>query len=188
MNRNISRISTAIVVILLLTVFVIGVSGKSDAALAINQASASGEQFGGGEISARSDSPMWMAAPQPWTKEMMLAAEPYPMEINEGEPALSVELAEPLGKPGLIPSTAPEGTETFSMVEEDFDILSGAALLGYTYPPPYTRYRNFDSYDVFPYSTVGVIFFTQNGHNYRCSAASIGEDAIWCLDRLQRLD
>jgi hypothetical protein len=65
------------------------------------------------------------------------------------------------------------------LVEEDFELMSAASLLGYSYPPPYTRYKNFDSYQVFPYSTIGVLFFTQDDFDYRCSAASIGKDAVW---------
>ncbi len=57
--------------------------------------------------------------------------------------------------------------------------MSAASLLGYSYPPPYTRYKNFDSYQVFPYSTIGVLFFSQDDVDYRCSAASIGKDAVW---------
>lgn len=59
------------------------------------------------------------------------------------------------------------------------DIVSGTAPLSYTYPAPYTQYQNFDSYQVFPYSTIGVLFFSQYGGDYRCSAATIGNFAIW---------
>jgi hypothetical protein len=53
------------------------------------------------------------------------------------------------------------------------------APLGYSYPPPFTRYEAIPAYHLYPLRTVGVLFFTQNGIDYRCSASSIGNHAIW---------
>jgi V8-like Glu-specific endopeptidase len=120
-----------------------------------------------------------MIASQPWTKERMEAAIPYPLEAIDGEPAMSIELIESDELPGLIPSNPPEGVNLTITIEDDPEILSGTVPLGYIYPAPYTQYQNFDSYQVFPYSTVGVLFFSQDEVDFRCSAASIGNFAIW---------
>jgi V8-like Glu-specific endopeptidase len=34
-------------------------------------------------------------------------------------------------------------------------------------------------YKVYPHRTVGVLFFSQGGYDYRCSASSIGNYAVW---------
>jgi V8-like Glu-specific endopeptidase len=63
--------------------------------------------------------------------------------------------------------------------EGDQAVFSFASPLGYTYPPPFTRYGNFMRYTRYPYTTIGVLFFKQYGVSYRCSASSIGNYAIW---------
>jgi len=64
-------------------------------------------------------------------------------------------------------------------VQQDVNSLVQTTTSGYDYPAPFVRYQNFDSYQVYPYSTVGVLFFKQYGVDYRCSAVSIGNSAIW---------
>ncbi len=59
--------------------------------------------------------------------------------------------------------------------EGDLQATSG----GYNYPPPGTRYEVFDEYTAWPYRTVGKLFFRRGGRNYVCSAASVGNNAIW---------
>ena len=181
MNRNRTRLPTVIIIILLVALFSVGAidSQVVTSSAAQPPQTAAGDQNGGGEVSAKTNSIEWLAATEPWTKERMLAAQPYPRVTTEGELTLSTELTEPVGKPGLKPSSPPEGYEIESRTEEFIEISSTANLLGYSYPPPYTRYKNFDSYQVFPYSTIGVLFFSQYDVDYRCSAASIGKDAVW---------
>jgi V8-like Glu-specific endopeptidase len=182
MIQNRIRLSTVIIIILLLAFFSVGAIDSQVTASTetqFQQPAAASEQDGGGEVSAKSNSIGWLAATEPWTKERMLAALPYPLENIEGELTLSAELTEMVGNPGLRPSNPPEASEVPLLVEEDFEIMSSASLLGYSYPPPYTRYKNFDSYQVFPYSTIGVLFFSQDDVDYWCSAASIGNDAVW---------
>jgi len=110
---------------------------------------------------------------------MMDAAQPYPLEIDPQEPAVSLELGKPSGAPVIIPGSPPEVRQLPTAFSEETLAFSEATVSGYNYPPPFARYQNFDSYLVYPYSTVGVLFFKQAGIPYRCSAASIGNNGIW---------
>ncbi len=141
-------------------------------------------QESGQIISSESD-PTYKAVQRVWTLERMRNAKPYPLRKLEGSPAAakSVAPAQSTGKPGLIPGGAP-GQEY--NLQEVLDSIKTFPL-GYPYPPPYTRYENFngaesppyEGYKSFPYRTVGVLFFTQNAVDYRASASSIGNYAIW---------
>ena len=164
---------------LLLTIFVLGVSGESGIASPIKRAAASSEQLGGSEISVHFVSTSGTSESQPWTEEEMLAAKPYPLERMPGEPAVSLEFAMPDGIPVVFPGSPPKGTNQVLAINPDSLTHSQATPLGFTDHPPYIRYENFDSYTEYPYSTVGVLFFYQYGVGYRCSAASIGNNAIW---------
>jgi hypothetical protein len=140
---------------------------------------------GNGLVSSRSD-PTWEPlATREWTSERMQNAKPYPLPAIEARPqAESVgPVEEAVGVPGLIPG-GPAETEyslpdVLASIETFPADTSSAVPLGYPYPPPFTRYENFDKYTKYPYRTVGVLFFTQNGIDYRCSASSIGNYAIW---------
>jgi V8-like Glu-specific endopeptidase len=116
---------------------------------------------------------------QPWTTERMLAAKPYPLETTASTQDFTLQLSQAVGEPGFIPGSPPAGMQTtLSMQQENAPTVQTAAS-GYSYPAPFVQYQNFDSYQVYPYSTVGVLFFRQYGVDYRCSAASIGNRAIW---------
>lgn len=132
-----------------------------------------------GVISARESAVERTADQQPWTQARMLAAQPYPLPRNK---VILIALSEPpvpSADPVLIPSIPPDISSPAFQAENGFDILAADSLPSYDYPAPFTRYENFDDYTVFPYSTVGVLFFSQNGTDYRCSAASIGSNALW---------
>ena len=181
MKRNRTRLPTVIIIILLVALFSVGAidSQVVTSSAAQPPQTAAGEQNGGGEVSAKTSTTEWLASTRPWSKERMLAAQPYPLINTEGNLTSIIELTEPVGKPALKPSSPPEGYEIESRTEEFIEISSNASLLGYSYPPPYTRFKNFDSYQIFPYSTIGVLFFSQYDVDFRCSAASIGKDAVW---------
>ncbi len=122
------------------------------------------------------------AAAELWTVADFLDARPYPLpEVNakalsemEG---VAAEMGPPvpvLGKGGLEVGGAPtEGSPTAEAP------LASAG--GYDYPPPFTRYNveAIGPYTVYPYVTVGKVFFKQNGGSWVASAASIGNYAIW---------
>ena len=118
-----------------------------------------------------------------WTPERMEAALPYPMP----SPSATGELGdcrpgEPTGPPSVIPGHD-ESVEWAPSEPQIFSSADGDQVDGYAYPPPYTRHEVFPAttaiYKKYPYKTVGVLFFSQNGGDYRCSASSIGNYAIW---------
>ncbi len=179
MKRNLIRILSVTVGILLLTVIVLGLSGRSWAASQVGRAIGSTSESRGGNISNRAIETLSGPSAHSWTKERMLAAQPYPLEILPNEPAVRLELAKPDGAPVIIPGSPPEVGLRTSTISEEMLPFSQATVTGYNYPPPFARYQNFDSYQVYPYSTVGVLFFKQAGVLYYCSAASIGNNGIW---------
>ncbi len=185
MKRTISRFPSLNFGLLLLTLVFIAAAAVPDAAVATaapidDQEVVVSSQYGvTGVISARGSAVEWTAVQQPWTKSRMLAAQPYPLPSNDVVPTSLSEPPVPSGDPVFIPSIPPDNTSPAFQAENGFDFSAGDSLLGYDYPAPFTRYENFDDYTVFPYSTVGVLFFSQNGKDYRCSAASIGSNALW---------
>jgi V8-like Glu-specific endopeptidase len=169
-----------IVLLVLVTTAVVPIAGLAHTAQDNNQeASHSTPADTSGVISARESSIEWTSSQEPWTPARMEAAEPYPIPSNEFSNLTTVNPPQPSRDPTYIPSEAPEKFSPASQGEEIPGIFSAESLLGYNYPAPYTRFENFDNYTVFPYSTTGVLFFTQNGKDFRCSAASIGNNALW---------
>jgi V8-like Glu-specific endopeptidase len=180
MNRYSIRGLTGIIGIFLLLVTLLAVSGERGTASAIDSAATDGEQYQSEEIPVHFNLTEDPENNQPWTDERMAAAQPYPLVRVPGSPGVYPEFTQPDGEPGMIPSSPPSGTESVLGDVGDAALLSPEALIGYNIsPPPYIRYKNFDSYLEFPYSTVGVIFFRQGDNDYRCSAVSIGNNAIW---------
>ena len=179
MRRNLKRSSILIVVMLLLIVFILGMGGETGIASPINRAAASSEKVGGSEISVHFETTSGSTESQPWTEDELLAAQPYPMERMPGEPTVSLEFDMPVGDPVMIPGSPPEGSNLDISTNNDAQNNSQTTHLGVIEPPPYIRYENFDSYLEYPYSTVGILFFEQGGSIYQCSAASIGNNAIW---------
>lgn len=179
MNSVPIRKIIGIVGVFLLIITLLAVSGERGSALAVDTGTAVEAQIPTDELPVHFTLSDDSQQDQPWTDERRAAAQPYPLVRVPGEPGITLEGVQPEGEPGVFPSSPPAGANI------DFDGNGGAAILspqeltGYNYPPPYIRYKNFDSYLQFPYSTVGVLFFTQNGNNYRCSAASIGDNSIW---------
>jgi V8-like Glu-specific endopeptidase len=123
-----------------------------------------------------------LSAARAWTKAEMLAAKPYPLVTRQTEALPSVNaLAGPDGPAGSIAGGKPgsAGTESLEATTDSFT-QSGVDLLGYSYPPPYTRQdlRNITSpYTKWPFITIGKLFFNQNGGSYVCSASSIASSS-----------
>ncbi len=185
MNRTPSVFPLLAIGLLLFTLIYIATTSFpggliASAASGDSQEIANPSQNGGtGVISARDSNVEWNANQQPWTTSRMLAAQPYPLPKIDGVPSTVRDQSQPTGEPAFIPSTPPENSSQATQNEEDIASLSSDSIQGYNYPAPFTRYENFDDYSVFPYSTVGVLFFTQNSTDYRCSAAAIGNNALW---------
>ncbi len=112
-----------------------------------------------------------LATEQIWTVDEFMEAEPCDV-IELDEDKLTEKLGVSQGKEGLSEGGEPE---LESEGEPDPQATSG----GYNYPPPFTRYEVFCDYRIWPYRTVGKLFFRRGGKSYVCSAASIGNNAIW---------
>ena len=179
MKRNRSRFPGLLVVILLLAAVIFIFSGEPGVASKNEPATASGRESGGGNVSQASINLLSSADSQPWTQERMLAAQPYPLEPISGELDFSLQLSQPQGEPAFLSGSPPAAAQQKITVQQEPQSVTQAAASGYNYPAPFARYQNFDSYQVYPYSTVGVLFFKQYGVDYRCSAAAVGNNAIW---------
>ena len=121
--------------------------------------------------------PQEMAMAQLWMKEDFEKAIPYPFEVSRDDlkkaissllPNYEDRLTE--DQVGAIPGTFPE---------QQAVTAPGATTGGYNYPGPYTRHEVLCPYTIYPYITVGKLFFKQYGTSYVASAASIGNYAIW---------
>ena len=118
-----------------------------------------------------------------WTREEMLSAKSADtLEVDEATFKSMAEdaMKDIMGAPGMDAPGAPDATalkDVLSSTSEAAPTFSG--LLGYSYPGPFTRYEVSASYTSYPYVTVGKVFFKLNGGNWVCSAASIGNYAVW---------
>jgi V8-like Glu-specific endopeptidase len=123
-----------------------------------------------------------LSATRAWTKAEMLAAKPYPLITRQTDALPGVDaLVGPDGPAGSVAAGRPTNTAAKSL-EAVSDLLaeSGVDLLGYSYPPPFTRQdlRNITTpYTKWPFITIGKLFFNQNGGSYVCSAASIASSS-----------
>lgn len=178
MKFRISYLHFALV--LCIFIFLVGI-GVPDTAQAIGKTlnhyqTALSAKTTSGLISARESSVEWTAAPAAWSQARMEAARPYPLPEVDSQPAPRNSFSQSGGEPTFIPGVPPASVET---AEGTAPSQSTQAISGYDYPAPFTRYENFDSYTTYPYRTIGVLFFTQRGLDYRCSAAVVGKDALW---------
>lgn len=112
-----------------------------------------------------------------WTMDEMLEAEPCDIiEISDEElESAARETLDQEGDSRLIAGGLPDDAEEPGpTAEEDLETLAG-----YGYPAPYSRWENFVDYTKFPFRTVGKLFFKRGSRNFVCSAASIGNCAIF---------
>lgn len=109
---------------------------------------------------------------QLWTTDQLLEAEPCDIiEVDEEE--LNEQLENMANGKGMTAGGEPDVEEN----DEQEDTLATSG--GYNYPGPFTRFEVFDDYRVYPYRAIGKLFFRRGGRSYVCSAASIGNNAIW---------
>lgn len=110
-------------------------------------------------------------AEQIWTVQAMEEAQPCDIiEIDEAE--LERQLAETAeGGERIVAGGLPEEeAEAGDEVE---------TVAGYSYPSPFSRWENMCDYRKYPFRCVGKLFFKRGNASYVCSAASIGNCAIW---------
>lgn len=110
-------------------------------------------------------------------------------EFEEAEPCDIIEISEETLKEAQLaaeerPEAGAEGgsIETSGQPEvatEEGEEVPTATSGGYNYPAPFTRHEVLCPYTYYPYRTLGKLFFEQGGRRYVCSAASIGNYAIW---------
>ena len=126
----------------------------------------------GNEFSPQAEVMTMAEAAEIWTAAAMEAATPCDV-IEVDEDAIAAEQAATEGEEDrLIPGGEPEDLSEPQPESGDID------LLGYGYPAPFSRWENFADYKLYPYRTVGKLFFKQGGGSYVCSASSIGGCAI----------
>lgn len=120
-----------------------------------------------------------LASEQIWTVSEMEEAQPCDViEISDEDLKKFLQAEEE--KPE--PTGAGEGVESGGKPEQaagEGVAQPAVETLGYGYPPPFTRHEVLCSYSIYPYITIGKLFFKQGGISYVCSAASIGNYAIW---------
>lgn len=127
---------------------------------------------------------------QYWTAEMMDQAIPMERTVEAWTGSAPASAVQNLGggaAPGLAPGYDPDrALASFAAV------VQRAPIQLMTSPPfappanptdygnyaPFQRWNQFGKYTTFPISTVGKLFFTQNGLNYVCSASIVNANTI----------
>jgi hypothetical protein len=179
MKHNLVRNLTVIVGLLIIAVFVFGAVGYSSPAVAASPAKQAADVEEVSFVSNKEFLAEGKATSKPWTLERMAAAKPADLLTIDGSRQLTIDPLVADGDPGLIPASMPGNEKVSFAAEEDLALFSGISPLGYSYPAPYTRYNFFTSYKRWPYHVAGVLFFSYGGGDWRCSASSIGNYAIW---------
>lgn len=147
----------------------------------INNASASPihQDLEGGSIITSNMDLVRVAVTRPWTAAEMAAAVPYPIPDYESTGAeIQVDaLGGPDGPAGMEPGSTPGGSQSNTVAAPEVELMMGGVdFLGYSYPPPFTRHfvHTVSNPNVYPFRTVGKLFFKQFGTSYVCSASVIG--------------
>lgn len=134
-----------------------------------------------GDLSGISSSEPGLAARgQGWSAERFADAEPIPLLAPTGGTAGS-EWIEPEGPTHFSPARAPEGGSSAAVALSPALTEPRHQTEGYSYPGPYTQYRLRPAETKqFPLRAVGKLFLVApDGTGGECSAASIGNQAIW---------
>lgn len=97
------------------------------------------------------------------------------IEVSEEDLAAIIAQDDPEAVAEGAPGTVSGGSPSAEVGDEETQATRG----GYNYPPPFTRYEVFTPYTQYPYRTIGKLFFKRGSSRYVCSAASIGNNAIW---------
>ena len=122
----------------------------------------------------------------PFTAAEMAAAKPYPVPEQSGAGSAqgSTVSTRATGAASTSPGSAPAdldqirsgGTRAPKLLLSNGD---ASVLQTGVYPSPFDRWEYFAKYRNFPISPIGKLFFTQDGTNFVCSAATVGPNEIW---------
>jgi len=137
-----------------------------------------------------------LAAEEFWTREELLSAEALPMPLLDGLTAADADEAAPAGPMEMVPSGLPDpeldelaktlysedwaDPDYLDIADDDYEI----GPLGYSYPPPFTRYyvnNRSEMWKEYPWKTMGRLFFNIPGltSRYSCSASVAVGRAVW---------
>ncbi|MEM8535581.1 MAG: hypothetical protein AAGF95_32420, partial [Chloroflexota bacterium] len=119
-------------------------------------------------IMSSSDDQVQVAAPREWTMAELQAAQPYPASDTVEGPI--PDTPEPTGPAEGVKGSPPLKAPTTGAPTEAIPDDNAAQALEPEVPYTYSTY---------PFSTVGMLFFTQDGSDYVCSAAVIKNQSIW---------
>lgn len=156
--------ATRLIAALLLAVFGLSSAGSASAGTAATGAAAAGAAKPRAVSLMRSSSGRaQINARRSITAEEMLAAKPYPTPKTSPRAARPLDAGTVLGSPGTIKGRAPTAATRPSG--------NGPAPQSIPVAP--------STYQYYPYSTIGKLFFFQYGIEYVCSAALVKGHAIW---------
>jgi V8-like Glu-specific endopeptidase len=109
-----------------------------------------------------------------WTAARMASAKDVTTLIRSGTPQAGSQSILS-GTPGMAPSWSPAGLSevaTGPAPQQQPSGISPTSQCQFCFIP-FTRYYYFAKYRTYPVSTVGKLFFTNNGGNYVCSASVV---------------
>ena len=113
-----------------------------------------------------------------WTPARMASAKPVTSNAV-AESGSAPAVAKASGTPGTLPSYVPPNLPRAD-AGPAVKLGSGVSprTQSYHVVPPFTRYFYFARYRTYPTSTVGKLFFTNNGNNYVCSGSTQYIDVV----------
>ena len=155
-RRDITRLFSLLAVVALLVLPSAGLAGQGDRTAPATVSS-------GPQVVTQADQDRIRAY---WTPARMAAARPMSMPDPGARTTTGIS-REATGAPG---SVAASRTDTSAGIV----VSGGAQTAGHSYPFPFTRFNqeNQAVEGAFPYMAAGKMFFSQNGGNFVCSAAS----------------
>lgn len=125
-----------------------------------------------------------------WTAERMRNAIPKDLGVvtanattQKSGPSLPAD-AVPGFAPGWKPGSGPQPDTNAAFIMGDVQPQTSPPFSPPSSPTDFGNYSPFQRYNLpmrymlFPFSTIGKLFFTQNGNNFVCSASVIGSSTI----------
>ena len=114
-----------------------------------------------------------------WSPEALSNALPMPLGVKEGAPEQQTQKVQlssgtlhtsPPARPGPVVASVNSTSDTSILVGSGFE---------QPYPPMFTSFTYFGRGNLFPSTTYGTLFFTQNGISYRCSGVLVYRNVVF---------